>query len=132
MVGNAKAGDLVILEFGANDLSWANTPHQKYKEDFRKLIKRVKTKTSQIVLVGPTMFNGLEEQAAAVTRVLKELCEEESVAAVDITQAFVHQGPAFGWAWLANSCHPDFCGHAVMGRMMAPLFTGEHVLYPFE
>lgn len=132
IVANAKAGDLVLLEFGANDLSWAKTPHESYKENFRKLIKRVKTKTSQIVLLGPTMFEGLEEQASAVTQVLKELCEEESVAAVDITQIFVHQGPAFAWAWLANSCHPDFCGHAVLGRMMAPLFTSEHVLYPFE
>jgi len=132
IVANAKAGDLVLLEFGANDLNWAKTPHDRYKENFRKLIKRVKTKTDQIVLIGPTMFDGLEKQAPAVTKILKELCEEESVAAVDITQVFVHQGAAFGWAWLANACHPDFCGHAVMGRMMAPLFTGKQVSYPFE
>jgi lysophospholipase L1-like esterase len=131
IVGNAQAGDLVIIEFGANDLNWAKTPIATYKENMRKLIQRCKAKTDQIVLLGPTMFDALPPQADDIEKVMKALCAEESVAAVDLVKVFVHQGPEHGWAWLANSCHPDFSGHAVMAALIAPLFTEKHISYPF-
>jgi hypothetical protein len=44
-VEEAGPNDLVILEFGANDLIWARVTPAAWKADMKRLIARVKTKT---------------------------------------------------------------------------------------
>lgn len=130
VVDEAGPEDLVILEFGANDLSWAGVPVAKWKADMKKLIARVKSKTDQIVIMSPTSIGQVGKLQSEITRVLKELVVEEKVAAADITQFAFYRGEKFAWAWLANEGHPAYMGHIIMAEMMAPLLTGQHRSYP--
>jgi lysophospholipase L1-like esterase len=128
----AKAGpdDLVILQFGGNDLTWAGKKPVEWKAAMKKLIARAKTKTTQILLVSSTPAGDLPKRSAEITRILKELVEEEKVAAADITRFASYRGDAFAWAWLANEGHPAYMGHILMAEMMAPLLTEKHRTYP--
>jgi lysophospholipase L1-like esterase len=130
VVEHAGPNDVVILQFGGNDLSWARTPPATWKANLKKLIARVKTKTDQIILVGPTPFSGAGKLQVDITKVLQELVKEEKVAAVDTTKLAFYRGEAFAWAWLANEGHPAYMGHMMMGEMMSPLLTETHRNYP--
>jgi lysophospholipase L1-like esterase len=130
VVEEAGANDLVILEFGGNDLSWAKATPATWKADLKKLIARVKTKTDQIIIQGPTPIGEVGKVQADITKVLQELVQEEKVAAADITKLAFYRGEAFAWAWLANEGHPAYMGHIMMAEMMAPLLTEKHRTYP--
>jgi lysophospholipase L1-like esterase len=130
VVDEAGPNDLVILEFGANDLSWAKTPLATWKADMKKLIARAKTKTDQIILMSPTPIGGIAKLQPEIAKALKELVDEEKVAAADISQLAYYRGEPFAWAWLANEGHPAYMGHITMAEMMAPLLTEQHRSYP--
>lgn len=130
VVEAAGPNDVVILQFGGNDLSWAKTPPATWKANLKTLIARVKTKTDQIIFVGPTPFSGAGKLQGDITKVLQELVQEEKVAAVDITKLAFYRGEPFAWAWLANEGHPAYMGHIMIGEMMSPLLTEQHRNYP--
>lgn len=130
VVAEASAADLVILEFGANDLSWAKVTPAGWKAEMKKLIARVKTRTDQIILLSPTPIGGISKLQPEITKVLQELVQEDKVAAVDITRLAYYRGEQFAWAWLANEGHPAYMGHIIMAEMMAPLLTERHTRYP--
>lgn len=130
VVDEAGPNDLVILQFGGNDLSWAKATPATWKADMKKLIARVKTKTDQIILVGPTPFSGAGKLQPDITKVFQELVQEEKVAAVDIPKLAFYRGEAFAWAWLANEGHPAYMGHIIVGEMMSPLLSEKHRNYP--
>jgi hypothetical protein len=50
IVNEAGPDDLVILQFGGNDLSWAGKSPAEWKAAMKKLIARAKTKTDQILI----------------------------------------------------------------------------------
>lgn len=130
VVAEAGPADLVILQFGGNDLSWAGVKPAAWKENLRQLIARVRTKTDQIVVVSTTPIGDVAKLQPETTRILQELVREEKVAAADITRFAFYRGEPFAWAWLANEGHPAYMGHLTMGEMMAPLLTGVHRTYP--
>jgi lysophospholipase L1-like esterase len=130
VVDEAGPNDLVILEFGGNDLSWAGLTPAAWKAGLKKLIARVKMKTDQIALMSPTPIGGVGKLQAEITKVLQELVQEEKVAAADITRFAFYRGEPFAWAWLANEGHPAYMGHLTMAEMMAPLLTGVPRIYP--
>jgi lysophospholipase L1-like esterase len=130
VVEEAGPNDLVILQFGGNDLSWARATPASWKADMKKLIARVKTRTDQILLVSTTPVSGIGKLQPEITRVLQELVQEEKVAAADITRLAYYRGEAFAWAWLANEGHPAYMGHILMAEMIAPLLTEQHRSYP--
>jgi len=130
VVEEAGPNDLVILQFGGNDLSWARATPAVWKADMKKLIARVKTRNDQIILVSTTPVSGIGKLQPEITRVLQELVQEEKVAAADITRLAYYRGEPFAWAWLANEGHPAYPGHILMAEMMAPLLTGPHRNYP--
>ena len=132
VVDEAGANDLVILEFGGNDISWAGVTPVAWKADMKKLIARVKTKTDQIILMSPTPIGGIGKVQPQITKLLQEMVQEEKVAAADITRLAFYRGEPFAWAWLANEGHPAYIGHIMMGEMMAPLLTGRPRTYPEE
>ena len=130
VVATATADDLVILQFGGNDMSWAGKSPAQWKEAMKKLIARVKTKTDQILLVGTTAGGDLVKKKADTEKVLRELAAEEKVAAADTGKFFYYRGEAFAYALLANEFHPDFMGHITMAEMIAPILTGKERVYP--
>jgi lysophospholipase L1-like esterase len=130
VVGEAGPNDLVILQFGGNDLSWANVTPAAWKANMKQLIARTKTKTDQIILVSNAPFGGAVKIQPEVTKILQELAQEEKVAAADILRLGFYRGEPFAWAWLANEGHPAYMGHIMMGEMMAPLLTEQHRNYP--
>jgi lysophospholipase L1-like esterase len=130
VIDEAEANDLVILEFGGNDLSWAKATPATWKADMKKLIARVKTKTDQIIIMSPTPIGEVGKLQAEISKVLQELVQEDKVAAADITKFAFYRGEPFAWAWLANEGHPAYMGHITMAEMMAPLLTEQHRSYP--
>jgi lysophospholipase L1-like esterase len=130
VVEEAGPDDLVILQFGGNDLTWAKTTPAAWKADLKKLIARVKTKTDQIIILSPTPIGEIGKLQPEITKILKELVKEEKVAAVDVTRFAYYRGEPFAWAWLANEGHPSYMGHITLAEMMAPLLTGLHRDYP--
>lgn len=130
VVDEAGPNDLVILQFGGNDMSWAGVTPTAWKADMKKLIARVKTKTDQIILVSTTPIGGIAKLQPAITKVMQELVQEEKVAAADITRLATYRCEPFAWAWLANEGHPAYMGHIIMAEMMAPLLTGVERIYP--
>ena len=130
VVADASAGDLVILEFGANDMGWAGVTPAAWKANMKKLIERVKTKTDQIIVMSPTVGGSVPKQAAEITEMLKQIVAEEKVAGADITKLSMYRGEPFAWALLANQFHPDIMGHITVAEMMAPLLTGQPRNYP--
>lgn len=130
VVDEAGPNDLVILEFGGNDLSWAGASLVDWKANLMKLIARVKTRTDQVLVMSPTPIGKVGKIQAEITKVLQELVQEEKVAAADITRLAFYRGVPFAWAWLANEGHPAYMGHIMMAEMMAPLLTGVPRIYP--
>jgi lysophospholipase L1-like esterase len=130
VVEEAGPDDLVILEFGGNDLSWAGLKPAAWKADMKRLIARVKTRTDQILLLSPTPIGGVGKLRPEITKALQELVEEEKVAAADVTRFAFYRGEPFAWAWLANEGHPAYMGHILLAEMMAPLLTGVPRTYP--
>lgn len=130
VVKEAGPDDLVILQFGGNDMSWAGVTPAAWKAGMKKLIARVKTKTDQIVLVSTTPVSGIGKLQPEITRMLKELVQEEKVAAADVTRLAYYRGEPFAWAWLANEGHPAYMDHIMMAEMMAPLLTEVPRRYP--
>jgi lysophospholipase L1-like esterase len=130
VVEEAGPNDVVILEFGGNDMTWAKVAPADWKADMKKLIARVKTKTDQIILMGPTAIGEVGKLQPEITKALRELVEEEKVAAMDVTRLAFYRGEPFAWAWLANEGHPAYMGHIMLAEMMAPLFTEAHRNYP--
>jgi lysophospholipase L1-like esterase len=127
-----KAGpdDVVILEFGANDLGWAYKDVNRYIGNMRDLIAEAKKKTSQIIIMSPTTGGNVPSLADEISRGIRKLAEEQKVAYVDITKWSLYRGEKFAWAYLANDYHPDFMGHIMIGELMLPLFTGENFDWP--
>ncbi len=130
VVGEAGPNDLVILQFGGNDLSWANVSPATWKANMKQLIARTKTKTDQIIVMSTTPIGAVGKIQPEITKLLQELVQEEKVAAADITRLAFYRGEPFAWAWLANEGHPAYMGHITMAEMIAPLLTEQHRTYP--
>ncbi|HTL51287.1 MAG TPA: SGNH/GDSL hydrolase family protein [Planctomycetota bacterium] len=130
IVGEAGADDVVIIEYGANDMGWAGHSPETWKADMKKLIARVKTKTANIIVLSPTSGGAIPKQAAEISKALKEIATEEKVCGVDITRRDQFRGEAFSWAGLANEYHPDFSGHIMMAELIASALTGENKNWP--
>jgi len=130
VVEDAGPNDLVILQFGGNDLSWAKVTPAAWKANMKQLIARTKTKTDQIIVMSTTPIGEVGKLQPEITKILQELVQEDKVAAADITRLAFYRGEPFAWAWLANEGHPAYMGHITMAEMMAPLLTEQHRNYP--
>ncbi|HKI38234.1 MAG TPA: hypothetical protein VKA46_40645, partial [Gemmataceae bacterium] len=109
---------------------WAGKSPAEWKTAMKKLIARTKTKTDQVLLLSTTPIGDVPKKSADITKVLKELVEEEKVAAADVLRLACYRGEAFAWAWLANEGHPGYMGHITMAEMIAPVLTQKHRSYP--
>jgi lysophospholipase L1-like esterase len=130
VVDESGPNDLVILQFGGNDLSWAKVTPAGWKANMKLLIARTKTKTDQIIVMSTTPIGEVGKIQPEITKILQELVQEEKVAAADITKLAFYRGEPFAWAWLANEGHPAYMGHITMAEMMAPLLTEKQRTYP--
>ena len=122
--------DVVILEFGANDLGWAYKDVNRYVANTRDLITKAKKKTSQIIILSPTTGGNIPSMSDEISKGIRKLADDEKVAYVDITKWSMYRGEKFAWAYLANEYHPDFMGHAMIAELIAPLFTGGNFDWP--
>ncbi|HYE08178.1 MAG TPA: SGNH/GDSL hydrolase family protein [Planctomycetota bacterium] len=127
------ADDLVVLQSGGNDINGGATPAQ-WKADLAEVIAKVKTKTDQILVVSTAVSHPgpVYDQAEAIGATLREIVAEHKVGGADVTRLFTYRGPEFSSGLLANPYHPDFMGHIMIGRMIAPILTGTHVEFPEE
>ena len=130
VVGALRPGDLFLLEFGANDLGWADHGLARWLGNLRDLIQTARTKTDQIIVMTPTTGGKVPQLAPAISREIRRFAQSERVAYADITRWSLYRGEPFAWAYLANEYHPDFMGHAMIGEILLPLFTGKHFDWP--
>ena len=130
VLSDVTASDLFILEFGANDLGWANKNIEFWLNNMTTLIAKVKEKTSQIVIMSPTVAGKIPPIADIITLKFRAFAMEQGVAYADITRWSVCRGEKLAWAYLANEYHPDFMGHIMMAEIMEPMITGEHFDWP--
>jgi lysophospholipase L1-like esterase len=126
------ADDVVILEFGANDMGYGARPltPPQWKADMKALIAKAKTKTDQIIIMSPTIGGFIPKLAPEITKAIQEIVSEDKVAAADITKLCCYRGEPYSHALMANQFHPDYMGHIIMAEMMAPMLTEKHIAYP--
>jgi lysophospholipase L1-like esterase len=129
VIPEAGKDDLVILQFGGNDLAGGASCAQ-WKEDMKALIAKVRTKTGNIIIMGIPYGTPTAPHAEEITKTLKELVAEEKLGAFDLTKFSGYRGEKFAYSIYANMFHPDFMGHITIGEMMAPMFTGKDAVYP--
>ncbi len=129
VIKEAGQEDLVIIQFGGNDLM-GRTSIAAWKADEKKLIAKVKTKTKNILVMGITYGAGIERYSDEITKALKEIVSEERVAAFDDTKLSLYRGVKYAYSLNANQFHPDYVGHITIGELMLPAFTGKQVTYP--
>jgi lysophospholipase L1-like esterase len=122
----AGPNDLVILQFGGNDLAGGATIAE-WKADMVTLIGQLHTAgITQIIMMGTTSGAVTFANSAAISTTLNELVTEQNVGIVDTTKFSTFRGSAFGWAYLSNEYHPDAEGHMQIGRIASTLFTDNH------
>jgi len=120
---DATSDDVVIIALsGGTPAAW--------KRNLKELVATAKTKTDQIILMSPTPGGSVLNQSTAMTNVLKELVQEEKVAAADITRFALYRGEPYCWAGEGNEWHPTYMLHITMAEMMAPLLTGKERIWP--
>lgn len=122
--------DVLILEFGGNDLGWAGKTVDSWLANTKDLITEAKKKTSQIIIMSPTTGGQVPALAEEITKKFRAFAKDEKVAYVDITRWSLYRGEKYAWAYLANEYHPDFMGHIMMAELMQGLFTGENFDWP--
>jgi len=122
--------DVVILEFGGNDLGWAKKNVDNWLANMKEIVAEARKKTSQIIVLSPTMGNNIPKVAQEVTKEFRAFATEQNLAYVDITHWSLYRGERFAWAYLANEYHPDLMGHIMMAELMLPLFTAGHFDWP--
>lgn len=122
----AGVNDLVILQFGGNDLA-GGASIAEWKADTVTLIDQVQAAgITQIIIMGTTSGAATFDNAAAISATLNELVTEQNVGIVDTTTFSVFRGQDFAWAYLANEYHPDAEGHMQIGKIASTLFTDAH------
>lgn len=130
VVGVVRPGDLLFLEFGGNDLGWANHGINRWLSNLRDLVQMARAKTDQIVVMTPTAGGTIPQTAPTISERIRRFAQSERVAYADISRWSLYRGEPFAWAYLANEYHPDFVGHAMIGEILLPLFTGRHFVWP--
>ncbi len=126
VLSEAGPGDLVILEFGGNDINGGATVAQ-WKTRMKTLIDECQAGgVTQIVVMGITTADVTIANASAISAALAQIVSDENVAAVDVTEFSTFRGDKYAWAYLANTFHPDASAHMFIGKMTSTLFTGEH------
>jgi lysophospholipase L1-like esterase len=131
-LADIAADDLVIIEYGANDMGYGKNPltPAQWKDGIKVLIAKIKPKSDQILVLSPTAGGFICKNSADITKNLQDLVKEEKVAGGDVTKLSCYRGEAFSWALLANQYHPDYMGHISIAEMLAPILTDKHINYP--
>jgi len=126
----AGRGDVIILQFGGNDLGGAGLSVDSWLADMKHLIAEAKKQTSQIIIMSITTGGPVPQKAEEITRKFTAFAKSQKVAWVDITRWSMYRGEKYAWAYLANPSHPDFMGHIMMAELFMPLLGGEPFDWP--
>jgi lysophospholipase L1-like esterase len=128
----AEAGpdDVIMIEFGANDLGWAGKTVDQWLANMKDLVDAAKKRTTQIIVMSPTTGGRVPKAADEVTRKFRAFAEAQNVAWADITGWSLYRGEKYAWAYLANEYHPDIMGHVMMAELMEPLFGAPDLQWP--
>lgn len=129
--------DLVVVEFGANDMDSSvsgppKNPPEEFKGFVADIVERAQSEGVEVMLVPPLPRNPWYKNALATrqleyNRVLHELTEEKDVALAPVFRMF-QQLPAQGipvYNTLHNwNNHPGDLGHALYADAMLKTMTG--------
>jgi len=128
--------DLVLIAFGANDMSGAigrgpNNPPDSFKTDVAAIARRAKEAGAEVILVTPLQPNPRipgDERAArlpAYRQVILDAAEELSVAVADVTTEWLNQAsrgvPPFALLHNCNN-HPGIAGHRLYAEVILRFF----------
>mgnify|MGYP000583812328 CR=1 FL=1 len=134
--------DLVLIAFGANDMSGPiggkpNNPVESFKSDIEALVRKAKEVGAEAMLICPLQTNPRipkDERAARLPsyrQAILDAGEELSVAVADVTTEWLNQAfkgiPPF---LLLHNCnnHPGIAGHQIYAevilRFLEPAGTG--------
>ncbi|MHC4396463.1 MAG: SGNH/GDSL hydrolase family protein [Planctomycetota bacterium] len=127
---DVRPEDVIIIEFGGNDLGWAKRTIDQWLISLEALVNSAKKKTSQIIIMSMTTGPNIPPISDNISRRFRVFADKQKVAFVDVTRWSMYRGQKYAWAYLANGYHPDFMGHIMMGEIMSPLFTEKHFDWP--
>ncbi len=122
--------DVVLIEFGANDMGWAGKSPDQWLANVKVLVDTLKKKTSQIVVMSPTTGGSIPKLSKEISEKLRAFAKAEKVAFADITRWSMYRGEKYAWAYLANDYHPDIMGHVMMAEILETLFGAPHFDWP--
>ncbi|MFB3892556.1 MAG: SGNH/GDSL hydrolase family protein [Phycisphaerae bacterium] len=124
----ACADDVIILEFGANDIGGRGV--DGWLADLKVLIEAAKKKTTQIIIMSPTTGGPVPRLSAQISEKFRAFAKAENVAWADITRWSMYRGEKYSWAYLANEYHPDAMGHLMIAEIMETLFGAPNFDWP--
>ena len=127
---DVRAEDVIIIEFGGNDLGWAKRSIEQWLLSLESLVDSAKKKTSQIIIMSPTTGGSVPLLYEQIIKKFRAFAVAQKIAFVDITHWSMYRGEKYAWAYLANGYHPDFMGHIMMAEVILPLFTEKHFDWP--
>jgi lysophospholipase L1-like esterase len=127
---DVRPEDVIIIEFGGNDLGWAKRTIDQWLISLEALVNEAKKKTSQIIIMSMTTGPNIPPISDNISRRFRAFADKQKLAFVDVTRWSMYRGHKYAWAYLANGYHPDFMGHIMMGEVMSPLFTEKHFDWP--
>lgn len=127
---DVKPEDVIIIEFGGNDLGWAKRTIDQWLISLEALVNAAKKKTSQIIIMSITTGPNIPPISENISRRFRAFADKHTVAFFDVTRWSMYRGQKYAWVYLANGYHPDFMGHIMMAEIMSPLFTEKHFNWP--
>lgn len=126
---DVNKNDLLIIEFGANDLNRKPSVDQ-WLADLKVLIDLSKKKTPNILIMSPTTGGKANSLFKEIRKKFPAFAEKNNVAWADVNYWSLCRGEKFGWAYLANGSHPEMMGHEQLAEIILPLFTNKHFNWP--
>jgi lysophospholipase L1-like esterase len=125
--------DIVIIQFGGNDLAWMTSESQinTWLSNTADLIAEAKTHTNQIIIMSPTLGEtNMFDYTEQISVKMQAFAAAHQVAYLDITKWMTYRCQPYTWTPLANHFHPDMMGHIMMAEIMETLFGAPHFNWP--
>lgn len=125
IINQGTTGDLVIIEFGANDLNW-NISVSSFAERVSNAVDEFRTAGFSVIIMTPPIcvYESPGANAAIepeLTTAMEKIASNQGIALVNVLKLMTYRGDDFAWAWENNGCHPGYWGHEIMAQLFTAL-----------
>ena len=125
ILAEAAVGDLVIIEFGANDLNW-DIPVATFAERVSDAVDEYQAAGLHVIIMTPTIcvYESPGANAAIepeLTAAMETISQDKEVAVVNVLKLMTYRQDPLAWAYENNGCHPGYWGHELIAQLFAAL-----------